>query len=65
MQEQTEKYIKDIETELEALEVKVNPNGSISGKSRYLLERNGDRAKELTAQLKGFKDALKILNRLE
>ena len=60
--EKITEYIKQIERELESLEVKVNPDKSISGKSCYIIDRNGDRALELTAQLKGFKDALELLH---
>lgn len=54
-------YIKNIEKELEELEVKVNSDGSISGKSISLIERNGNKALELTSQIKGAKDVLRIL----
>lgn len=54
-------YINNIEKELKELNVKVNSDGSVSGKSIGLIEINGNRAKELTAKLQGFRDALKIL----
>jgi len=63
MEEVLFEYIKNIEEQIKVLEVKVNSNGSLTSSSRHLIEVNGDKARELTSKLEGFKDALKILGK--
>lgn len=65
MNTKIKEYIENLEKELKELKVVVNPNGSVSGSSPSLIEMNTERAKEITSQLKGFRDALKIIGEEE